>query len=115
MRGARAGAFLLEFLQSAGLRPFEIALTSGERIRLYVLDAGPSLQQSFHVIGAIFDKVYVENNPANELDGIQTWDLPVSGGAAYELVIPDAGLYPFVTHAFSSAMIGAIGVIRITT
>jgi len=88
---------------------------AGERIRLYVLDAGPSLQQSFHVIGAIFDKVYVENNPANELDGIQTWDLPVSGGAAYELVIPDAGLYPFVTHAFSSAMIGAIGVIRITT
>ena len=93
------------------------ALTAraGQLIRIYVLDAGPSLMQSFHVIGAIFDKVYIENNPANALDGIQTWSLPVSGGAAFDLIIPDAGLYPFVTHAFSSAMIGAIGVLNVTT
>jgi plastocyanin len=92
-----------------------LTVPAGQLIRIYVLDAGPSLMQSFHVIGAIFDKVYIENNPANALDGIQTWSLPVSGGAAFDLVIPDAGLYPFVTHAFSSAMIGAIGVLNVTT
>ena len=91
-----------------------ITARKGQLIRLYVLDAGPSLMQSFHVIGGIFDKVYIENNPANALDGIQTWSLPVSGGAAFDLIIPDEGLYPFVTHAFSSAMIGAIGVIEVT-
>ena len=30
----------------------------GERVRLFVGDAGPNLTSSFHVIGEIFDNVY---------------------------------------------------------
>ena len=77
------------------------------------MNAGPTIVQSFHVIGAIFDRVYIENNPNNVLEGIQTWTLPSSGGAAFDLVIPDVGLYPFVTHSFAYTGLGAVGVIKV--
>lgn len=87
---------------------------TGERIRLYVVNAGPSIVQSFHVIGAIFDRVWIENNPNNAFEGIQTWTLPASGGAAFDLIIPAEGLYPFVTHNFAYTGLGAVGVLQVT-
>ncbi len=86
---------------------------AGELIRIHVLNAGPTLDSAFHVIGALFDRVYVDGNPANVLYGLQTFGLPPSGGATFDLVIPDPGLYPFVTHAFAYTGLGAVGVIRI--
>lgn len=86
---------------------------AGELIRIHVLNAGPTLNSAFHVIGALFDRVYVEGNPDNVQYGIQTFDLPPSGGAGFDLVIPDPGLYPFVTHAFAYAGLGALGIIEI--
>jgi nitrite reductase (NO-forming) len=85
----------------------------GELIRLYVMNAGPTLFSAFHVIGALFDTVYVEGNPANPLRGIQTWTIPPGGGATFELVIPEPGLYPFVTHSFAYTGLGAVGVIEV--
>lgn len=85
----------------------------GELIRLHVMNAGPTLFSAFHVIGALFDKVYVEGNPANVLQGIQTWTIPPGGGATFELVIPEAGQYPFVTHSFAYTGLGAVGVIGV--
>lgn len=97
-------------------KPYGEALRglAGERIRLYVLNAGPSIVESFHVIGGIFDTVWIENNPDNPLYGIQTWTLPSSGGATFDIVFMDAGLYPFVTHNFAYTELGAIGVIQVT-
>jgi nitrite reductase (NO-forming) len=40
--------------------------------------------------------------------------VPPGGGAVVELTMPQAGLYPFVTHSFSAASIGATGVIQVT-
>ena len=37
-----------------------ITVRRGEKIRMYVLDAGPSKWSAFHVIGTVFDKTYVE-------------------------------------------------------
>lgn len=85
----------------------------GELIRLHVMNAGPTLFSAFHCIGAIFDKVYVEGNPANELRGIQTWTIPPGGGATFELIIPEPGLYPFVTHSFAYTGLGAVGLIEV--
>jgi nitrite reductase (NO-forming) len=85
----------------------------GELVRLYVMNAGPTLFSAFHVIGALFDTVYVEGNPNNPLVGIQTWTIPPGGGATFEMVIPDAGLYPFVTHSFAYTGLGAVGVIEV--
>jgi nitrite reductase (NO-forming) len=86
---------------------------AGERVRLFLVDAGPSLFEAFHVIGAIFSDVYVDGNPANHLVGDQTVTVPPGGGTVVELTMPQAGLYPFVTHSFSAASIGATGVIQV--
>jgi nitrite reductase (NO-forming) len=44
----------------------------GERVRLFVLNAGPSRTSSFHVVGTIFDRVWIEGNPDNQFRGMQT-------------------------------------------
>jgi nitrite reductase (NO-forming) len=87
---------------------------SGQRIRLFLVNAGPSLFEAFHVIGGILSDAYADGNPANHLVGAQTVTVPPGGGYMVELTIPDAGLYPFVTHSFSAASIGALGVLQVT-
>ncbi len=101
------------FQYHPGLGGQPLTAGAGQRVRLYVLNAGPSIVESFHVIGGIFDRVWIENNPNNGLEGIQTWTLPSSGGAAFDIVFPDAGLYPFVTHSFAYTGLGAVGVIQV--
>jgi nitrite reductase (NO-forming) len=90
-----------------------LIVKAGQRIRLYVLNAGPTLFSAFHVIGWIFDKVYVDGNPANMLQGVQTYAIPPGGGAMFELTIDQPGLYPFVTHSFAYTGKGAVGVIKV--
>lgn len=95
-------------------RDHPLPAAAGEKIRLYVLNAGPTLFSAFHVIGALFDVVYADGNPRNPLYGLQTYTIPPSGGAVCELTIPEAGLYPFVTHAFAYTELGAIGVLQVS-
>jgi nitrite reductase (NO-forming) len=85
----------------------------GQRVRLFVLNAGPSEFSAFHTIGAMFTDVYMDGNPANHMVGNQTVTIPPGGGAVVELSIPEAGLYPFVTHSFANASAGALGVLEI--
>ena len=35
----------------------------GERVRLFVMNVGPSNTSSFHVVGTIFDRVWIDGNP----------------------------------------------------
>jgi nitrite reductase (NO-forming) len=84
-----------------------------ELVRLWVLNAGPTLSTAFHVIGALFDHVYPDGNPTNRLNGIQTYNVAPGAGAMFELRVPEAGLYPFVTHAFAYTDRGSIGVLKI--
>lgn len=86
---------------------------AGERVRLFLMNAGPSLFSAFHVIGAIFSDTYMDGNPANHMQGNQTVIVAPGGGYVVELTIPDPGKYPFVTHSFSAAMMGAVGVIQV--
>ncbi|HEX8997753.1 MAG TPA: multicopper oxidase domain-containing protein [Ktedonobacterales bacterium] len=87
---------------------------AGQKIRLFIVNAGPSRFSAFHVIGAIFSDVYIDGNPANHTVGDQTITIPPGGADVVELTIPDAGKYPFVTHSFMDASIGATGVISVT-
>ncbi|MDX1604182.1 MAG: copper-containing nitrite reductase, partial [Salinimicrobium sediminis] len=61
------------------------ALTAkvGETVRLYVGNGGPNLVSSFHVIGEIFDKVYVEGG-AMINENVQTTLIPAGGAAIVE-------------------------------
>lgn len=85
----------------------------GELIRLHVVNAGPTLFSAFHVIGALFDRTYADGNPANMMRGMQTVTVPPGGGYTCELVIPEAGKYPFVTHSFAHTGLGAVGLIEV--
>lgn len=89
----------------------------GDRVRIFVMNAGPTFTSDFHVVGAIFDRVYPDGNPAHALEGVQTYAVPAGGGAVFETVF-DAkasgeGLYPFVTHSFPDAERGAVGIIQV--
>jgi nitrite reductase (NO-forming) len=87
-----------------------IHVKAGERVRVYILNAGPNNATSFHVIGTIFDKVWLDGNPANELHGMQAIYLGPATGAIAEFVLPEKGRYTFVDHSFADAEMGAIGV-----
>lgn len=85
----------------------------GELIRLYMVNAGPTLWSAFHVIGALFEAVYPTGSPENALHWLQTWTVAPGDGAIFELTIPDEGLYSFVTHSFAYTGRGAVGVIKV--
>jgi nitrite reductase (NO-forming) len=83
----------------------------GERVRLYVLNVGPSRTSSFHVVGTIFDRVWIDGNPDNQFRGMQTVLLGSSNAAIVEFMIPEEGSYIMVDHHFANASQGAIGLI----
>jgi nitrite reductase (NO-forming) len=86
-----------------------LTVKAGERIRLYVLNVGPNNATSFHIIGTILDKVWLDGNPKNELVGMQSVFLGPASGAIIEFVLPEKGRYTFVDHSFADAEMGAIG------
>jgi nitrite reductase (NO-forming) len=89
----------------------------GDRVRIFVVNAGPNFESDFHIVGAIFDRVYPDGKPEHALEGVQTYHVPAGGGAVFETVFDkDAsgeGLYPFVTHSFADAEKGAVGIIQV--
>jgi len=94
-----------------GLVEKPLAAKPGERVRLFVMNVGPSNTSSFHVVGTIFDRVWFEGNPDNQFRGMQTVLLGSSNGAIVEFVIPEEGNYVMVDHHFANASQGAIGLI----
>jgi nitrite reductase (NO-forming) len=91
-----------------------LAAKPGERVRLFVLNVGPSRTSSFHVVGTIFDRVWMEGNPDNQLRGMQTVLLGSSNSAIVEFMIPEEGSYIMVDHHFANASQGAIGLVSTT-
>ena len=89
-----------------------LAVKPNELIRLYVVNAGPNRISSFHVVGAIFERVFQDGSQTSPLAGVQTVNVPVGGGSIFELRLRQPGDYPFVTHAFADATKGAVGVLR---
>ena len=86
-----------------------ITVKKGERVRMYVLNAGPSIWSAFHVIGTVFDRTVIEGRPGADS---QTMNLAPSQGGWAEFTLEEEGGYPFVTHAFADAGKGAIGVLQ---
>ncbi len=87
----------------------------GQRVRIWVLAAGPNRGTSFHVVGGQFDTVWAEG--AYRLrpgaGGAQTLGLFPAQGGFVELSFPEPGNYPFVSHSMIDAERGAHGVIRV--
>lgn len=86
-----------------------IDVRKGERIRMWVFNAGPTKWSAFHVIGTIFDTAVVENTPFHDS---QTISLAPSQGGYAEFTLDQQGNYPFVTHAFGDMVKGAAGMLH---
>lgn len=86
----------------------------GDRVRLYVNNVGPNEVSSFHVVGTVFDDVYIDGNPYNHQKGLQTVILPASGGAVVEFTVKEEGSYSIVTHQFNHVQKGAAAILKVT-
>lgn len=92
-----------------------LAARVGERVRVWVLDAGPNLPSSFHVVGGQFGTLYREGDwvlrdgGSTGTGGAQTMALQPAEGGFVELTFPEAGTYPFVSHIMGDAERGAQG------
>jgi nitrite reductase (NO-forming) len=93
-----------------------IEVPTGADVRIFVLDAGPSIDSSFHVVGTVFHDVVKEGvrlAAGNEGNwGAQAVDLAPAQGAIVELRTAEDGLYPMVTHAFNFPGRGAVGLLQ---
>ncbi len=87
----------------------------GERIRVY-FGVGGFLPSSFHVIGEIFDRVYLEGAVGLEpLQNVQTTLVPAGGAAIVELTLQVPGTFLLVDHTLPRAIDkGAVGQLVVT-
>jgi nitrite reductase (NO-forming) len=95
---------------AAQYKDHPIQVKRGERLRAFVLAAGPNTWSAFHVVGTIFDRAWIDGiHPENLSIGNQTLNLAASQGAVAEFTLSEDGTYPFVSHDFTSAAKGAVG------
>lgn len=90
-----------------------IRVKVGDRVRFWVVSAGPTHPCHFHVVGEQFDKVWIAAPPESPLRGVQTFTVPAGGGMVFELVCDVPGEFPFVNHGFGHGQKGAIGILLV--
>lgn len=103
------------FNGSVGAMVGDNALTAevGETVRLYVGNGGPNLVSSFHVIGEIFDNVYIEGGTLVN-HNVQTTLIPAGGSAIVEFRVEVPGTLIIVDHSiFRAFNKGALAMINV--
>lgn len=93
----------------------EKALTAkvGETVRIFMGNGGPNLVSSFHVIGEIFDKVYIEGGDVINKN-IQTTMVPAGGSAIVEFKCEVPATLVLVDHSiFRAFNKGALGMLKV--
>ena len=84
-----------------------------ETVRLFVGNGGPNLVSSFHVIGAIFDKVRFEGGSSAQTN-VQTTLIPAGGAAIAEFRTRVPGSYVIVDHSiFRAFNKGALAILKV--
>ena len=91
---------------------YPLKVKAGEPVRIFVVNCGPNIWSSFHVVGAIFDRAYLNANPKNVAYGMQGISIGPGDGACVELTFDEPGTYVAVNHAFGHAAHGAIALIH---
>ncbi|PKP50046.1 MAG: nitrite reductase, copper-containing [Bacteroidetes bacterium HGW-Bacteroidetes-11] len=87
--------------------------TAGETVRLFVGNGGPNLVSSFHVIGEVFDNVYMEGGSLKNHD-VQTTLVPAGGSAITEFKVEVPGDFILVDHSiFRAFNKGALGILAV--
>lgn len=91
-----------------------ITAKTGETVRMFVGNGGPNLVSSFHVIGAIFDKVRYEGG-TNVQRNVQTTLVPAGGAVSVEFKTKVPGSYVMVDHSiFRAFNKGALAILKVS-
>lgn len=86
--------------------------TAGDKVRIYFGNIGPNSASSFHIIGEIFDTVYVEGSLGGAVNrNVQTTLVPSAGSTIVEFKIDVPGNYLLVDHSIFRVAKGAVGII----
>lgn len=120
MRAERPDAVVFNgYVAQYAHRP--LAARVGERVRVWVLNAGPNRTSAFHIVGAQHQQVYREGRwelggPAQPepAGAAQVLDLAPAAGGFVVTRFPEPGNYPFVSHVMVDADRGARGVFEVT-
>ncbi|MBI3048232.1 MAG: multicopper oxidase domain-containing protein [Acidobacteria bacterium] len=89
-----------------------LLVNAGDDVVIYFGNAGVNKNSNFHIVGEIFDNVFVEGDlvspPAKY---VQTTNVPVAGAVAVHFQNVQPGAYLLVDHALGRALKGALGVL----
>jgi nitrite reductase (NO-forming) len=86
-----------------------------QSVRMFVGNGGVNLVSSFHVIGEIFEKLYIEGSiETPPLKNVQTTTIPAGGAAVVEFTPLVPGNYILVDHALARMDRGAWGMFMVT-
>jgi nitrite reductase (NO-forming) len=93
-----------------------LTVAAGDRVRVWLVNAGLERPSAFHVVGTRFDTVFLDGGylvrPGNEArSAAQALALLPGQGGYVEFTIPEPGRYPFLSHIMTDAARGASGVI----
>ncbi len=88
-------------------------IETGQTVRLFVGNAGPNLVSSFHLIGEIFDKVYVEGSFDLVNRNVQTTLVPAGGATGVEFKAEVPGDYIAVDHSIFRIHKGAVASLHV--
>jgi len=88
-------------------------IETGDNARLFVGNIGPTLVSSFHVIGEIFDRVYVDGSFDLVNENVQSTAIPAGGAVGVEMNFEVPGTYVPVDHAIYRTQKGALGQIKV--
>jgi nitrite reductase (NO-forming) len=86
----------------------------GETVRMFFGVGGPNIASNFHVIGAIFDKIYPEGGTKIVNENVQTTIVPPGGATVVEFKLLVPATYVLVDHALTRAFNkGALGLLKV--
>ncbi len=86
----------------------------GETVRIFFGVGGPNIASNFHVIGEIFDKVYIDGGTKIAQENVQTTIIPPGGSSIIEFKIDVPATYVLVDHAiFRAFNKGALGLLKV--
>lgn len=97
-----------------GLTRIKLTPNVGDKVRLYVGNGGPNLISAFHIIGEIFDKVYLEGNTSVVANNVQTTAVLPGGSTIVEFTADFPGQYVLVDHSITRTFHkGTLGLMQV--
>jgi FtsP/CotA-like multicopper oxidase with cupredoxin domain len=95
--------------------PRSLVAKTDETVRIYFGNAGPNKVSSFHIVGAVMDRVYREGDLVSPpAQAVQTTLVPPGGAAVVDVTMPVPGTYTLLDHAIFRTEKGAAALLKVT-